>query len=231
MPVQAVSFDFDGTIANSVNAIRKANIIIAKILASILGIDEEPVVKYLERKAEKLSLKGKYNRALWIKETLSYFNRKIEETTISLLVRKYWTYVITRTTLYSDAEYTIATLKKKGYLVAILTNTDGTIGVKSKRISKLVSKDLFDAIVIAGEDTDNPKPHPEAFYYLAKKLGVKPSEIVYVGDDYLVDAIGSLRAGFSPALILRSHLRFKVNKKPLEEILVVNRLSDILLYL
>ncbi len=162
MPIQAVSFDFDGTIANSVNAIRKANIVIAKMLASILSMDEELVVKCLERKAKKLSLKGKYDRALWIRETLDYLNKKVKETTINLLVRKYWTYVISHTLLYSDTEYTIATLKKKGYLVAILTNTDGTIGVKRKRISKLISKDLFDAIVIAGEDTDNPKPHPEA---------------------------------------------------------------------
>jgi len=54
---------------------------------------------------------------------------------------------------------------------------------------------------------------------------------MYVGDDYLVDVVGSLRAGLFPALILRSYLHSEVNKKPLKGILVLNRLSDVLLHL
>jgi pyrophosphatase PpaX len=42
---------------------------------------------------------------------------------------------------------------------------------------------LFDEVVVF-EDYKNPKPHPEPLLLAAKRLNVKPSEAIYIGDSH-----------------------------------------------
>jgi pyrophosphatase PpaX len=54
-------------------------------------------------------------------------------------------------------------------------------------------KHFFD-VVVAYEDYKNPKPHPEPLQVAIKKLGVEPSEAVYIGDGHS-DIEAALAAG------------------------------------
>lgn len=74
------------------------------------------------------------------------------------------------------ARESILSLKKKGYLLAILTNASKT------SVSRDISySSIFDQIV-SEEDEVKPKPSREGIDLILKRLGVKPSSAIYVGD-------------------------------------------------
>ena len=54
--------------------------------------------------------------------------------------------------------------------------------------------DLFDEIIVSG-DTPYQKPDERIFLMMAEKMGVEPSEMMYVGDHPLNDVEGSRKAG------------------------------------
>ena len=50
--------------------------------------------------------------------------------------------------------------------------------------------------VLVGIDTVKAaKPHPEIFWEGCRQLGTAPSQTLYVGDNFLVDGVGSIKAG------------------------------------
>ena len=58
--------------------------------------------------------------------------------------------------------------------------------------------------VIVGRDTVGAeKPDPRPFLHAAGALGLKPDEIIFVGDRYDKDYVGSQAVGMKPVLILR----------------------------
>ncbi len=70
-------------------------------------------------------------------------------------------------------------LKREGYKIGIVTG-------KAKRsllisLEQLNMENLFD-VMIAGDDVEKPKPHPEGINKALTELGVKNSEAVFVGD-------------------------------------------------
>jgi HAD superfamily hydrolase (TIGR01509 family) len=92
--------------------------------------------------------------------------------------------------LHKGARKTIQELGKK-YKLGIVTNR------LKKRFFLIPDlrdlKKLF-SVVIAFEDTKNHKPHPEPLLVACRKLGVKPNEVVYVGDAE-TDIIAGKEAG------------------------------------
>lgn len=55
----------------------------------------------------------------------------------------------------------------------------------------------FDAISISAE-VGARKPHPAIFDDICSKLKVNPRDIVFIGDNWSTDVVGSLRSGFTP---------------------------------
>ena len=101
-------------------------------------------------------------------------------------------------------------LKKNGYIVGLLTNNTAWHRQYIK-LDLLGFRDLFDIIVVSGEyaeqmcgDKENrayEKPAPAIFRYTAEKLGVKPEELYYVGDNPINDIIGARNGGMVPVWI------------------------------
>jgi putative hydrolase of the HAD superfamily len=56
----------------------------------------------------------------------------------------------------------------------------------------------FAALIIAGEDDVPAKPDTRAFKGCLEKLQIRPSEAVYVGDDWRNDICGAQDAGLHP---------------------------------
>lgn len=71
---------------------------------------------------------------------------------------------------------TVAATREAGFKTALLSNSWGLSGYPRERFS-----DLFDVVVISGE-VGMRKPQPEIFRFTAEKLGVEPSECVFVDD-------------------------------------------------
>lgn len=83
------------------------------------------------------------------------------------------------------AETLVMRIRELGIPVAILTrNSLASVHLALENFSNLSASD-FDYIV-SRDDPVKPKPSPEGILLIARKLGVKPSEILVVGD-YLFD--------------------------------------------
>jgi len=59
---------------------------------------------------------------------------------------------------------------------------------------------MFD-LILGADSLEAMKPDPEAFRYALKKLGVKPREALFVGDDVEADYKAAEKAGIKAVLI------------------------------
>jgi FMN phosphatase YigB (HAD superfamily) len=77
----------------------------------------------------------------------------------------------------------------------MVTDDDGTVGFKRRRILNLSFKDFFDAVVVAGDEVAERKPSPLPFLLIADKLATSPHRCVMVGDKPFTDIKGGKSAG------------------------------------
>jgi putative hydrolase of the HAD superfamily len=88
----------------------------------------------------------------------------------------------------------IAALRRDGWRLGIVTN--GSPAVQARKVAALGLSARLDAIVYAAEHgSGTGKPEPDAFYEVARRLGVPPSDTVVVGDSEACDVDGALAAG------------------------------------
>ncbi len=92
-------------------------------------------------------------------------------------------------------------------ILAELRSTGRPLGVFSdydpdRKLEALGVRDLFDVTLAATDPEVNRfKPHPRGFLVGAARLGVEPSEVLYVGDRADVDGAGAAAAGMSSVII------------------------------
>ena len=102
--------------------------------------------------------------------------------------------------VYSDVERSLHRLKQMGLKLGIIT------GGFEEDIEAIMPKtgldDLFD-VKVGVNATGKRKPHPEAFKHALRQLGIKPSEAIFVGDNFKADYKGAEKAGMKPILIRR----------------------------
>ncbi len=126
-------------------------------------------------------------------------------------------------------------LKKRGYKLAILTNAADD-KYQNIKLNTLGIRHHFDEIVISGEyarmmtgdpkHEDYKKPNASIFLYTAKKLGIDPSELYYVGDNPKYDVMGAYNGGYTPIWV-RSRSPWSLENKYIPE-LIVDNVIDIL---
>lgn len=69
-------------------------------------------------------------------------------------------------------------LLKPGYGLAVATNRSTTIG----KVLELNGLSHYFDLVVSSLDVENPKPHPESIYKIARFFGISVGESLYVGD-------------------------------------------------
>lgn len=79
-------------------------------------------------------------------------------------------------------------------------------------------------VVVCSEDADviSFKPDPRGFEIAAAKMGLTPSQVVYVGDREDVDAIGAKNAGMMP-IIVRKSKNMNMTLKPKLTLAILDR--------
>lgn len=102
--------------------------------------------------------------------------------------------------LLPDAVETIRGLARRGYLLAILSNTTSSVEVPALLAENGI-QDLF-ASVILSSTFGRRKPHPALFLATARAMGVRPELCAYVGDNLARDLIGARQAGFGEVVII-----------------------------
>src|SRR3989441_12254560 len=85
----------------------------------------------------------------------------------------------------------------------MFTDSDGTTGMKMRRIRQQPFLKFLEAIVVAGEDTPNVKPSRRPFTLVAERLGLRPRNCGYIGDNPNTDIEGAKGVGMMMILVQR----------------------------
>jgi putative hydrolase of the HAD superfamily len=101
--------------------------------------------------------------------------------------------------LFDDVAPTLTDLAAKGLILGLISN------VEQDMTGTLTKLGLYAwlKIVVTSLDAGAGKPRPEIFQEALRQAGVKPSESIYVGDQYNVDIVGARGAGMKGILIDR----------------------------
>ena len=163
------------------------------------------LLKHLRRiDHEMLGRKFRYNRDVWWKTLFKELGlKRMDPEWVHDLTLLYWKVYAGNSPPFRDAESTVRKLKSTGYRLWMVSDTDGTPGMKRKRIRRVPFHNLFEAIVVSGEDTSRVKPGHESFRLVAKKLGVRPKSCIYVGDNPRTDIDGAKAVGMITCIVNR----------------------------
>ena len=88
----------------------------------------------------------------------------------------------------------IDNLREDGYILGVLSD----FPVQNKL--KYLGLEDWDCS-FTSESTNYLKPHPEPFLELAKRMNLRPEEILYVGNSYSKDIIGASSVGMKTAFL------------------------------
>ena len=184
MNYSAYLFDFDYTLADSSTGIVKCFRIILE-RHGFLSVSEEAIRRTIGKTLEEsfAILTGEHD-AQTLKEWRSEYTTEANR------------YMNVNTRLYTLD--TLRRLKADGARI-------GIISTKYRyRIldffSDKAEPDFID-LVVGGEDVTHAKPHPEGLLAAMDRLGVTPSQVLYVGDS-TVDALTAQAAGTDFAGVL-----------------------------
>lgn len=93
--------------------------------------------------------------------------------------------------LLKNALELLRSMKKRGFILAIVSNNDGRVANKCEELG---IREYFDLIVDSG-NIGFIKPGKEIFDHTLKHLGLERSEVLHVGDLYGADILGANNAG------------------------------------
>ncbi|HEU4758569.1 MAG TPA: HAD family hydrolase, partial [Dehalococcoidia bacterium] len=88
------------------------------------------------------------------------------------------------------------------YRLALLSNADDDFLTACLERNGL----RFD-IVVSSEQAGAIKPNPAIFLHLTERLGLRPEQVLYAGDNPIPDVLGPARAGMKVAWVNRAGLR------------------------
>lgn len=207
--IRAVVFDLDNTLLRSTIGARRgleeaARLISTQLKKKGLTYSEQNLFRrlhWIDR--EMLGRKFLYNRDIWWKTLLEELGVSSRTAWIHSVTMKYWHVYQTNSPPFADAESTVRKLKKAGLKIGMVSDYDGTPGMKIRRIRALAFHKMFEAIVVSGEDTPRVKPGHESFRLIADKLGVDPRSCIYVADNPRTDISGAEAVGMRTVLVKR----------------------------
>ncbi|HEY6805809.1 MAG TPA: HAD family hydrolase [Pyrinomonadaceae bacterium] len=105
--------------------------------------------------------------------------------------------------LIDDAKEVLGKLTELQLSLGLVANWDANLGDVAARLQ---IKDYF-KVIVASQAVGVEKPDPEIFRIAIGLLGsVEPESVLYVGNEYKADVVGSRAAGLTPVLIDRDDL-------------------------
>ena len=203
-------FDLDNTLIQSKKGARQGLRTVARIFAKRLNQKEllySEANLFRRLRLIDLEMHGRkflYNRDVWWETLLIQIGASnIRGSWIHQTTLRYWETYARSSPLFSDTMMTIRRIKKAGLRIAMVSDSDGTPGMKMKRIRQQPFLKYIETIVVAGEDTSDVKPSTAPFKLVAKRLGLRPRDCVYIGDNPTTDIKGAKRVGMLMILVKR----------------------------
>lgn len=171
---KAVGFDMDGTFMRTkIDFVKLANVVFDELIE--MGIPERAIIRTegaageLESGADWLMRNGRTDDACRLRERISHRSTAVEMECADI------------SRPFDGAEEAVRMLRDKGYRTGILTRGGHRYADYVLRRSNVLG--LFDAVI--GRDDfpdDEMKPSPKAMINLGNALGVRPEEILFLGD-------------------------------------------------
>lgn len=167
--IKGIIFDLDGTLADTMPDLQTA----MNRMLKFIGYSERTRVELIgaiNNGAKEFVRRSLPNEVQDIDFILKSALREYE--------KQYSMCYLEKTAPYENVEAMLMNLKQKGLKLAVLSNK------QDKFVKDIVSK-LFDRktfSVVQGHDKLPLKPNPSSALAIAKKMGVKPSQCLIVGD-------------------------------------------------
>ena len=170
--VQAVAFDLDGTLVDSVPDLAAA----ANEMRAVLGMERLPEATVRSYVGDGIAVL--VHRALTDNEhgqaELSLFERGSE-----VFLRYYADHIADQTRPYPETEAGLGLLKSLGIPLAVVTNKSDLLAIKLLKALKL---EQYFSIVVGGNTLNVRKPSGEPLRHVAGVLGIQTQNMLMVGD-------------------------------------------------
>ena len=230
--IRAIFFDLDDTLENwwvAKTAIRDK---FCRFVAKKYGLSMEGFFRMFVKVEYEIVGKSLnpmvYDRKVWLKQALKRFGMETGKRELESLDKLYWKIAFSRIKIYPD---TIATLKKLGkYKKIIITDSDGDPHdeIKNKKIRILGIRKYFDLIVTSNETGKN-KPDKGMWRFALKKLKLKPSECIMVGDKPEMDLKPTKEMGFATVWMRKGDWASRRKQKKFKYVdYEITKISDLL---
>jgi len=199
-PVGGVLFDIDDTLVDLHQAMKDAMIAASRPLVDGFGPSDwdafaalymADVDNYYDRfvagEFTFAQQRGLRARAVFAHFGIAGFDERAEQAWIADFEKAQPGFI----NAYPDVVPILDALDAHGIPYGAVSNN-----VHAYQRAKLDMAGLQRITVLVGIDTVNAaKPKPEAFLEGCRQLGTRPGETLYVGDNYLLDGVGSVQAG------------------------------------
>jgi 2-haloalkanoic acid dehalogenase type II len=202
MPLKAVMFDLGLTLIRTAPFPEIYRQILSRFEITASLDDIGCAQKETESEFDMSTYDERHRKEFWTNYNVSLLEKLgVEENTVFVAhqIDALW-WGCSHVQVYPDVEPTLSELKTRGLKIGLVSN-----GFKQDLdyvLDELGLEKWFDAIVCI-DSCNCAKPDKRIFLYTLDKLGVSPSEAVFVGDSVLQDYEGALGAGIKPYLIDR----------------------------
>ena len=165
LPIRAVLYDFDGTLADSTELIMRCY---RHTMATHLG-ESPPDEEWLAGFGTPLETQiARFARDAGEHDAMLATYREHQNVHHDTLLRP-----------FPGAVETVAELKRRGVALAIVTSKHRRATLWGMDICGIT--EMFE-VIVTPEDVENAKPHPEPVHFALDRLGVAASEALFVGD-------------------------------------------------
>jgi len=184
VPFDAVLFDLDGTLVDSAADLAEA----ANHLRRLRGLPGLPLESY--RAMTGAGARGLIGVALGLSPGDAEF-----EACKQIFLDSYASALAVHTRLFARIDAVLVRIESSGRPWGIVTNKAERFALPLVQALELSHRA---AVVIGGDTTPHPKPAPDPLLEAARRLGLPPQRILYVGDD-LRDVQAGQAAGMPTA--------------------------------
>ena len=112
--------------------------------------------------------------------------------------------------LYDDVLNALGALKRRGIVLALITNIRGDANTLCREQGLFPAMDF----AVGSEEVGAGKPDPAIFLEALHRAGTEPQETIHVGDQYDTDVMGAKAVGIHPVLLDRDNLKADVTDCP-----------------
>jgi putative hydrolase of the HAD superfamily len=210
--IRAVMFDIGDTLITSLDTEKMFQLIlkekgIKKELAEIKKAHKKATAEFLKKHGDMRPPDAKdFNKIYASWNDLIMKELGLKQKGLGAYVNKRW-FDVAGLKVFDDSAPVLRRLTGMGLRLGLVTNgyreeINDILAILNKKKNSGLEKEMFSVIV--GRDTAGAaKPDPRPFIHAAGSLGLKPDEVLFVGDRYDKDYVGAQGAGMVPVLLLR----------------------------